>query len=356
MPASFTRMPKASAVILGHAIVDVLATVTDEEIAGLGLAKGTMELVDDEAAERIYAAIRPQTQVSGGSAANTAVCLASFGGSARFVGRVAADRLGRVFADDIRAAGVTFENPVDPTGGAASGEGAGDGGGRGEIASGPGSGRCLVLVSPDAEKTMCTSLGVGALIDGTHVPAAEIRSAGLIYMEGYVWGPEPSTSAARAAIAAARAGGSMVAFSASDPGWVAVQRPALIELLELSDLVFANEPEALGLAGVERIDDAVEWLLERIPQVVVTLGADGCLVAGRGRARVEVPAVPVDDVVDTTGAGDSFAGGYLFGVLDGRDVESCARLGSLAASEVVSHIGARPQVSLKELAARAGLL
>jgi sugar/nucleoside kinase (ribokinase family) len=327
-----------AAVLLGHAIVDVLARATDEEVAALDLHKGTMALTDGEAAERIYAAIRPEAHVSGGSAANSAACLASFGCDARFLGRVAADPLGEVFATDIRAAGVAFDN------------------GGTLVPPPPGSGRCLILVTPDAERTMCTSLGAGALLGAGEIPAVEIADAEVLYLEGYVWGPEPTTSAGRVAIEAARKGGTLVSFSASDPGWVAFQRDALLELLALSDLLFANELEALGLSGMDDLDGALSWLLERVPQAVVTLGADGCVVAGREEARVRVPAVPVPHVVDTTGAGDSFAAGYLFGLIEGFDAERCARLGALAASEVVSHLGARPQVPLRRLAEQASLL
>lgn len=330
-------MPPA-AVLLGHAIVDVLARTSDEEVAALGLDKGTMALTDGDEAERIYAAIRPEGHASGGSAANTAVCLVSFGGSARFVGRVAADALGRIFEADIRAAGVAFDNPGP------------------EAEPPPASGRCLILVTPDAEKTMCTSLGAGADLGPADVPAAEIGAAKVLYLEGYVWGPEPTTSAARVAIDAARAGGAMVAFSASDPGWVAFQRPALLELLGLADLIFANEPEALGLAGAGDLDSALSWLLDRCPQAVVTLGAEGCVVAGRDGTRILVPAVPVAQVIDTTGAGDSFAAGHLYGLIEGFDPERCARLGAVAAAEIVSHLGARPLVSLRELAEQARLL
>lgn len=328
----------SAAVIMGHALVDVLAPVTDDEVVSLGLQKGTMELVDADAAKAILSVVTPEARTSGGSAANTAVCLAAFGGSARFVGRVADDDLGLAFAEDIRAAGVAFDTPSE-----------------GAEATSP-TGSCVVLVTPDAEKTMCTNLGAGADLTADDIPAEAVTGASVLYMEGYVWGPEPTTGAARRAIAAARQAGTTVSFSASDPGWVAVQRAALLELLGLADLLFANEPEALALSGEATIDDAVEWLLERCPRLVITLGPAGSLVADGDGRRERVPAVPVDRVVDTTGAGDSFAGGYLFGLIEGRDPSACARLGALAASEVVSHLGARPQTDLRALAETAGLL
>jgi sugar/nucleoside kinase (ribokinase family) len=332
-------MPEVpQAVILGHAIVDVLAQCEDREVADLGLVKGTMELIDGERAEHIYEAINPEAQVSGGSAANTSVCFTSFGGRARFVGRVADDRLGKVFEEDIRAAGVDFDAPSHETGVTA------------------GSGRCLILVTPDAEKTMCTSLGAGAHLGPEDIPVEEIEACQVLYMEGYVWGLQPTTAAAERAIEAARRGGALVAFSASDPGWVAFQRDALLDLLGRADLLFANEPEALGLSGADDLEGAVAFLLERCPTVVVTLGAEGCMAADREGARVRVPAAPVEPVIDTTGAGDSFAGGFLYGLVNGLGLEASARLGADAASEVVSHLGARPTVSLRQRAVAAGLL
>jgi sugar/nucleoside kinase (ribokinase family) len=328
--------PSLDAVVVGHAIVDVLAPTPDERVRELGLDIGTMTLVDGSEMARLYASIEPQAQVSGGSAANTAVCLSAFGGSARFVGRVADDHLGWIFTEDIRAAGVEFDPPP----------------------AGPGdqaSGRCLVLVAPDGEKTMCTDLGAGALLGPADVPLEEVSRARVLYMEGYVWGPQPTTAAVEVALAAARRGGTKVAFSASDPGWVALQGPALRDLLGRSDLLFSNEPEALALADRDSVEGAVSWLLERCPTVVVTLGAEGCLVADRTGPRIRVPAAPVDKVIDTTGAGDSFAGGFLYGLARGMDLEGCARLGALAAAEVVSHLGARPQRSLREQADLAGL-
>ena len=327
----------ATVVTLGHAIVDVLARTDDATVSSLGLDKGTMVLVDGERAEQLYAAITPDAHSSGGSAANTAACLASLGGQVRFVGKVADDELGRVFAADIRTVGVEYDTPPGEP-------------------DGPGTGTCLVLVTADAEKTMCTSLGAGATIDPADLHLDAIAAAGVLYMEGYLVGPPDTTKTVDEAVAVARRNGTVVSMSASDPGWVAFQRDALVAALDGVDVLFANEPEALGLSAHDELDAAVGWLLERCPTVAVTLGAEGCLIARRDGRRVRVPAAPVEQVVDSTGAGDSFAAGFLYGLVHGLDDETSARLGALAAGEVVSHLGARPLVSLEGLATGAGLI
>ena len=324
-------------VSLGHAIVDVLARTGDEEIQGLGLQKGTMALVDGERAHALYSAITPDAHASGGSAANTAACLASLGARVRFVGKVADDELGKVFSEDIRTAGVEYDTPPGS-------------------ADGPGTGRCLVLVTPDAEKTMCTNLGAGATIDPADLHLDAIAEARVLYMEGYLVGPPGTTATVDRAVEVARQAGTLVAFSASDPGWVELQRDALWALLERVDLLFANEPEAKGLAGHDELDKAIGALLDRVPTVAVTLGAEGCVIAARGAAAIRVPAAPVEAVVDSTGAGDSFAAGYLYGVVNDLDPETSARLGALAAAEVVSHLGARPVTGLRQLAEASGLI
>ncbi len=303
----------ASVVALGHAIVDVLARTDDDQVASLGLHKGTMALVDGTRAEGLYSAIIPDAHASGGSAANTAACLASLGASVRFVGKVADDELGKVFTEDIRAAGVKYD--TRPGG-----------------AEGPGTGRCLVLVTPDAEKTMCTDLGAGATIDPADLHLDAISTARVLYMEGYLVGPPDTSATVDHAVDVARRSGTLVAFSASDPGWVELQRDALVGLLERVDILFANEPEALGLSGHADLEAAVEALVQQVPTVAVTLGAQGCVVAGREGFRVRVPAAPVERVVDSTGAGDSFAAGFLYGVVNDLGPETSARLGQLAAS------------------------
>ncbi len=328
-------------VTVGHAIVDVLAPVAEEMVGRFGLDKGAMTLVDDERSALIYDTVGPTTAVSGGSAANTAAGLASLGAGVAFVGRVRDDELGRIFADDIRAAGVTYD--VAPA------------------SDGPGTGRCVILVTPDAERTMCTNLGAGDYLGPGDVDADMVAGAQVVYLEGFLAGLPTTDPTVAATIAAARQGGTEVALSLSDPFWVELHRDALEAVVDNVDLLFANEQEAMGLAGEADADAAGARLAQRGATVVVTCGARGAMVYRRGRdggdpTVVRVPAAPVERVVDTTGAGDLFAAGYLFGHVRGLDPEQSARLGAMAAGEVISHFGARPTVALAALAEREGLL
>lgn len=338
LPGGYGRPVMANSekvVTAGHAIVDVLSPSPDALVEKLGLDKGTMALVDGERAESIYAALGPTTEVSGGSAANTAAGLASLGEPVVFVGKVADDTLGKVFVHDIRAAGVRFD--VAP------------------VANGsPGTGRCLILVTPDAEKTMCTSLGMGALLDPSDVDEAAIRSAKVLYIEGYLYGDRHTDRTVEAMIGMAESGGTKVALSLSDPAWVDMNAHHFERILDRVDLLFANEEEARRMAGATTVEEAAEILGQRCETVAVTLGAEGSLVRTGGEV-VRVPAAPVARVVDTTGAGDSYAAGFLHGFVNGFGPERSARLGALVASEVVSHLGARPVQSLAQLASEAGL-
>lgn len=317
-------------VAVGHAIVDVLAPSEDALVGRFGLTKGTMTLVDDVQAAEIYAALGSKTEASGGSAANTAAGLASLGSSVAFVGKVGDDPLGQAFAVDIRAAGVRYEVPAGT--------------------SGPGTGRCLIMVTPDAERTMCTSLGIGDQLAPTDVDTALIGAAQVLYLEGYLCGPEHIAPAVEAAVAAAESGGALVSLSLSDPSWVGLFGPQLDKLLDRVDILFGNAQEACAITGETNVSAAVARLAARCPTVVVTRGAEGSTVADGGTV-VEVPAAAVSQVVDTTGAGDLFAAGYLYGVVRGLGPERSARLGALAAAEVISHFGARPLTSLATLAA-----
>jgi fructokinase len=321
-------------VTLGHAIVDVLAPSEDGLVATFGLQKGTMTLVDDVEAEKIYASLGPATEVSGGSAANTAACLASLGAQVGFIGKVRDDTLGGVFSHDIRAAGVRYSVAPSP--------------------DGPGTGRCLIMVTPDAEKTMCTSLGVAALLAPDDVDVEMIAAARVLYLEGYMVGAGSTDAAVERAIDAARAAGTRVALSLSDPLWVELHGQDLEGLIDRVDLLFANEDEACRLAGVGDAQAAVAALRGRSATVAVTRGALGSVVVSPGRDVVSVPAAAAGRVVDTTGAGDSYAAGFLYGTLAGMDVDQCGRLGALAAAEVISHLGARPQQSLAALAEEEG--
>lgn len=321
-------------VSLGHAIVDVLAQTSDEVVAGFGLTKGTMTLVDNDQGEAIYDALEVSATASGGSAANTAVGLASLGTSTAFVGKVRDDELGEAFSTDIRAAGVDFAGAT--------------------VTGGPGTGRCVVMVTPDAEKTMCTNLGIGAQLDAGDIHPELIQGAKVLYLEGYLVTGEATSRAVTAAVDAARAAGAEVALSLSDPFLVQNAGDILRSRLEHTDIVFANEDEALGLTGTDDVEDAARALAKECSTVVVTLGGRGSLVAN-GSGLVTVPANPVREVVDTTGAGDSFAAGFLHGHVRGADPEVCLRLGGMVAAEIVSHLGARPLVPLSELAVSAGL-
>lgn len=326
-------------VTVGHAIVDVLSPSDDGLVERLGLQKGTMALVDGDRAETIYAALGPATEVSGGSAANTAASLASLGEPVVFVGKVADDPLGKVFSHDIRAAGVSFDQTaLDPSP---------------ETLGGVGTGRCLILVTPDAEKTMCTNLGAGALLDPSDIDATTISAADVVYLEGYLYGDRHTDRAVEEIIRIAGSACTKVALSLSDPAWVDMNAQHFDRILDQVDLLFANEEEARRMAGSSDVESAAQYLAKRCNIVVVTLGAAGSVVR-TGEETVRVPAAPVDHVVDTTGAGDSYAAGFLYGFVNGFGPERSAGLGALVSSEVVSHLGARPLRSLSELARHAG--
>lgn len=327
---------KERVVTVGHAIVDVLSPSDDGLVERLGLQKGTMALVDGERAEEIYSALGPATEVSGGSAANTAAGLASLGEQVVFVGKVADDPLGKVFTHDIRATGVRFDSSPD-------------------VSAAEGTGRCLILVTPDAEKTMCTNLGIGALLDPRDVDQASIEGAQVVYMEGYLYGERHTDRAVEEIMRVARTAGTKVALSLSDPAWVDLNASQFDRILDQVDLLFANEEEARRMAGAARTEDAADALARRCETVAVTLGAQGSIVLSQGKA-VRVPAAPVERVVDTTGAGDSYAAGFLYGFVNHLGPEQSARLGALVASEVVSHLGARPLRPLAVLAREAGLI
>lgn len=329
--------PTAHTVTIGHAIVDVLAPSPDELVQRFGLQRGTMTLVDDSRAAEIYAALGPATEASGGSAANTAAVVASLGGSVEFIGKIRADALGEVFAHDIRAAGVAFEIPP--------------------AKEGPGTGRSLIMVSPDGEKTMCTSLGIGAQLMPEDIDVDVIIKANVVYIEGYLYGLRETDAAVEKTIEVAKSAGTQVALSLADPSWVELHREQFDRILDNVDLLFANELEACEMAGVQsgNVNEAIDALAKRCPTVAVTLGAKGSVVAQGGEV-VTAPAVSVHEVVDTTGAGDSYAGGFLFAYLAGFEPRRCAEIGALAASEIVSHIGARPQQPLSDLARLSGLL
>jgi adenosine kinase len=322
---------------LGNAIVDVLARAEDDFLARHGMQKGGMMLIDEARAETVYDAMGPAVEASGGSAANTIVGVASFGGRAAFVGKVKDDQLGRAFTHDIRAAGVAFDTPP--------------------AADGPSTARCYIMVTPDGERTMNTYLGAAQDLHPNDVDRDTVGAAAITYLEGYLWDPPHAKEAFRKAAQFAHDAGRQVALTLSDAFCVGRYRGEFLDLIRAGtvDLTFANETELLSLYETKDFDAAVRALQQDAKLAVVTRSEKGCVVVTKSGTEA-VPATPVAKVVDATGAGDMFAAGFLFGLARGRDHRTAARLGILGATEVIQHIGARPAVSFKELAAKNGLL
>ena len=322
--------PTLDVLAVGNAIVDVLAHAGDDVLEAHGLVKGSMRLCDEAEAATVYEAMGPAVEMSGGSAANTAVGVASFGGRAGFAGKVRDDELGAVFAHDIRAAGVTFASTPAP--------------------SGPPTGRCLVLISPDAQRTMSTFLGTAGHLTTADVPQDLVATAGVTYLEGYLWEEPSAKQAILDATAAAHAAGRQVAFTLSDSFCVERNRAEFLALVEDSvDILFANEAELTALYESDDFDACLERVRGSVSLAAVTRGAAGSVLVTADRTET-VGAEPVE-VVDTTGAGDLYAAGVLYGLAAGHDLAAAGRLGALAAGEIISHVGARPEVSLAELAA-----
>jgi len=322
---------------IGNAIVDVIARAEDDFLQKQGMNKGTMALIDEARAQAIYSAMGPAVEVSGGSAANTIVGLSSLGGRGAFVGRVKGDDLGQAFSHDIRASGVAFTTPP--------------------ASSGPSTGRCYVLVTPDGERTMNTFLGAAQDLHPADIDEGMIASSAIVYLEGYLWDPKNAKDAFLKAAKTAHQAERKVALSLSDAFCVDRWRDEFLQLMRSGtvDLIFANEAELQSLYQTSDFDTAIKALRSDIDIAVVTRSEKGCLVLGPDGIEA-VPAFPVERVVDTTGAGDLFAAGFLSGLARGADDRTCGRLGALAAGEVIQHIGARPEVSLKNLARDNGLL
>ena len=329
---------KLDVVCVGNALVDVLASATDQDLEELELVKGTMALVDHVRAAAIYERMGSTTEASGGSAANTAAGIAALGGRAAFLGRVADDVLGMAFTHDIRSIGVAF----DPTPTAAV---------PGKVASG----HCLVLVTEDAERTMATHLGVAAEFGAVDLHDGHLGSTQVVYLEGYLWEQAEAKEAMRGAIETAHLNDASVALTVSDPFCVQNHRSEFLELLNGDlEMLFANEEEVMMLFGASSFDAAVDAVTETGVLAVLTRGAQGSVVV-TASGTIEVPAAPVGRVVDTTGAGDLFAAGFLYGMTNGLAPEEAARLGGVCAAEVIAHVGARPQADLRALAVAAGL-
>jgi sugar/nucleoside kinase (ribokinase family) len=320
---------------IGNAIVDVLARTDDDFLARQKMRKGAMQLIDESQAARIYDAMGPAVEVSGGSAANTIVGAASLGARTAFVGKVKDDELGRVFAHDIRAAGVAFTTPP--------------------ASAGPSTARCYVLVTPDGERTMNTFLGAAQDLHPNDIDADAIAAAQIIYLEGYLWDPPRAKEAFLKAAKIAHDAERDVALTLSDAFCVDRYRAEFLDLIRNGtvDLVFANERELHRLYETADFDTALKALRNDARLAVVTRSEKGCLVVSR-EGTDAVPANPIDRLVDATGAGDLFAAGFLVGLSRGADNRTAARLGALAAAEVIQHLGARPEMSLKDLARDSG--
>ena len=321
---------------IGNAIVDVIARAEDDFLVRQNMQKGGMALIDEARAESIYDAMGPAVESSGGSAANTIVGVAGFGARAAFIGKVKDDELGRAFAHDIRAAGVAFDTPP--------------------ASDGPSTARCYVLVTPDGERTMNTYLGAAQDLHPADVDPAQIAAAAITYLEGYLWDPPHAKEAFRKAAKIAHEAGRKVALTLSDAFCVGRYRAEFLDLIRTGtvDLVFANESELKSLYETADFDTAAKALRGDAKLAVVTRSEKGCVVLSKENA-IAVPAAPIGKMVDATGAGDLFAAGFLFGLARGRDHQTAARLGAIAAAEVIQHIGARPEVSLKTLAQDNGL-
>jgi sugar/nucleoside kinase (ribokinase family) len=321
---------------IGNAIVDVIARAEDDFLVAHRMRKGGMALIDEAQATAIYDAMGPAVEISGGSAANTIVGVASFGGRAAFVGKVKDDEFGRTFAHDIRAARVAFETPP--------------------ASDGPATARCYVVVTPDGERTLNTYLGAAQDLHPRDIDADAVAAARITYLEGYLWDPPHAKAAFRKAAEIAHGAGCQVALTLSDAFCVDRYRPEFLELVRggTADIVFANERELASLYETADFDAAVAALRNDARLAVITRSEKGCVVVTRAGVEA-VPAQPVARLVDATGAGDLFAAGFLVGLSRGKDHRSSARLGAMAAAEVISHIGARPEISLVELARKSGL-
>jgi sugar/nucleoside kinase (ribokinase family) len=315
---------------VGSAIVDIIARCDEDFLSAYGLPKGHMRLVGADEADRLYSRMGPAVEVSGGSAANTCAGVASFGGRVGFMGRVANDSFGGIFGHDIRSIGVNFEN--------------------GPAADGAPTARCLILVTPDGERTMSTYLGAAAEFCSDELQQDLIESARITYLEGYLFDPPAARAAFHEAARMAAAAGRKVALSLSDAFCVERHRAAFRSFIKGGvDLVFCNESEAKALYETDSLDAACAALREECELAAVTLGAQGSRLLTADDV-IDIPVEPVDHLVDTTGAGDLYAAGFLYGLAAGRDLRACGRLASIAAAEVVSHIGPRPEVSLSSLA------
>jgi sugar/nucleoside kinase (ribokinase family) len=317
---------------IGNAIVDIIADCDDAFLEREGLTKGMMRLIDADEATRLYDHMGPAREVSGGSAGNTAAGVAALGGRAGFIGQVAPDQLGEFYRHDLTATGVEFITPAADFGVPTA--------------------RSMVLVTPDAHRTMNTFLGAAQLLPVSALDEQQIRESATLYLEGYLWDPETPRFAMVRAIEVARSAGRKVAFTLSDTFCIDRHRDGFNQLIDGGriDTLFANEAEILMLSGESDFDAAIAAVQDKVETLVVTRSEKGAVAVQRGE-RAQVAAEPVDKVVDTTGAGDLFAAGFLAGQAQGRSLEESLRIGAIAAAEVISHYGARPEADLNALVA-----
>ena len=315
---------------IGNALVDVLCHESETFLERHGLAKGTMRLIDEARARALYDAMGPAVEISGGSAANTIVGVASFGGRAHYVGKVRDDQLGEVFRHDLKSVGVYYTTPMATTG--------------------PSTGRCLIVVTPDAQRTMNTYLGASTQLGPADVDAGLIARGRILYLEGYLFDPPAAQEAFRVASGLAHAAGRKVALTLSDPFCVDRHRAAFVDLVARHvDVLFANEVEICALYEANDFDAALQRVRRHCEIAALTRSERGSVVVAGGDVHV-IEAQKEGAVVDTTGAGDLYASGFLFGLSRGMDLPTCGRLGSLAAAEVISHVGARPLAPLADMA------
>jgi sugar/nucleoside kinase (ribokinase family) len=322
--------PNLDVVAIGDAIVDVIATCDDSFIVDRGLTKGSMQLLSTQEADDLYGAMGPARESSGGSAANSMAGLAGLGLDVAFIGQVADDQLGEIFAHDMVSLGVRFETAP--------------------LSAGPPTGRCLILVTPDAQRTMNTSPGASHELTPQALDEGLIRSAAIVFLEGYLWGPERPRAAMLRAAEIAHGAGRTVAFTLSESLCIPGRREGVRAMIDAGtiDILFGNEDEIRHLTGRGDLDASVAELAASVTTLVVTKGADGALAVEDAR-RVEIAAAPVAEIVDTTGAGDLFAAGFLAARCRGRDLEACLEAGAACAAEIISHFGARPEKDLRTL-------
>lgn len=325
--------PQLDVVAIGDAIVDVIATCDDGFLEERRLAKGSMRLLTAGEANELYAAMRPAREMSGGSAANSMAGIAALGLRAAFIGQIADDQLGAIFAHDLQALGIRFATPP--------------------LTDGPPTGRCLILVTPDAQRTMSTCPGASHSLTPAALDEDLVRSATITFLEGYLWGPEQPRLAMLKAARIARGAGRSVAFTLSESLCIGDRRAGILGMIESGtvDILFGNEAEMRQLAGCDDMPECLDALSPHVSTLVITRGAAGA-VAAQGSTRAVIAAAPVARLTDTTGAGDQFAAGFLAARCRGGDLDRCLEGGALAAADVISHFGARPERDLHELVRR----